>query len=102
MLRLHGFIVHEAANCEDALHAIYRERRAVLVSDVVLSAGPSGLDLMREVSRRGLRVRGVAVSGHAGAEHATNAKAAGFDDYIVKPFLLDGFLAKVRELAAAA
>ena len=97
LLRSHGYVVHEAMTCEQALDVIERERCELLLSDISLP-DCSGLDLMRDLRKRHPRVRGVAVSGHAGPDHAEAASQAGFDRYLTKPVNVDELLDAVRRV----
>ena len=95
LLRMHGYAVHEATTCAQALAVAEREGCQVVVSDVSLP-DCSGLTLMRELRERQPGVRGVAVSGHAGAEHARAAREAGFDRHVAKPLKFDDLLDAIR------
>ena len=97
LLRRQGYAVHEATNCEEALQVAERERCQVLVSDVELP-GCTGLELMRELRARRMGVRGVAVSGHTGPERVREAKAAGFEQHVAKPFKFDDLLKLINEM----
>jgi DNA-binding NtrC family response regulator len=98
LLRLHGYAVHEAATCADALAVMEREHCGLLVSDVSLP-DCSGLELMRELRQRDPEVRGLAVSGHTGPEHAKAARDAGFERYVAKPVKFDDLLHLIRGMA---
>lgn len=97
LLRRQGYAVHEATSCEQALEVAERERCKVLVSDVELP-DCTGLELMRELRARRTGIRGVAVSGHTGPDHVRQAKAAGFERHVAKPFKFDELVKLIDEL----
>ena len=97
LLRGQGYAVHEATSCQEALALAERERCRVLVSDVELP-GCSGLELMRELRARRMDVRGVAVSGHTGPERVREAKAAGFERHVAKPFKFDELIKLIDDM----
>jgi DNA-binding NtrC family response regulator len=59
--------------------------------------GMSGLDLVREVSRRGLSTQVLLVTGHATVATAVEALRHGAFDYLEKPFDADKLEASVRQ-----
>lgn len=97
LLRRQGYSVHEATNCAEALALAERERCNVLISDVELP-DCTGLELMRELRARDSGIRGVAVSGHTGPERVREAKAAGFERHVAKPFKFDELLKLIDEM----
>ncbi len=82
-----GHRVVTAGSVAEALAAVGRERPDLLVSDLGLPDG-SGLDLLRELTARGLAVPAIALSGYGAPADIRNSKAAGFAEHLVKP--LDG------------
>jgi DNA-binding NtrC family response regulator len=66
---------------------LLRERDVdVLVSDINLNAGRSGLDLLRAIRAEGRSTRVVLISGFGTLETAVDAVRNGAFDYISKPF----------------
>jgi CheY-like chemotaxis protein len=96
LLERRGLAVVEAADGEEACDVAARER-----PDLILMDG--GLPVLDGVSAT-RRVRGleglsgvpiILLSGHAGPQYQLDARAAGCDEYVVKPFdlaLLDNIL----------
>lgn len=96
LLERRGLAVVEAIDGVEACDVALRER-----PDLILMDG--GLPLLDGVAAT-RRLRGLAplsgvpivfLSGHAGPQHQLDARAAGCDDYVVKPFdaaRLDGIL----------
>jgi DNA-binding NtrC family response regulator len=83
---------------------VLRERNVdVLVSDINLNAGRSGLDLLRAVRADGKATRVVLISGFGTLETAVDAVRNGAFDYISKPFNIAEVKAVVeRALSASA
>jgi DNA-binding NarL/FixJ family response regulator len=99
VLNREGFAVHEAQSGEEALAAAREERPALVVLDVCLP-GLSGYEVchaLRSEFGEGLPI--IFISAARGESYD---RVAGFlvggDDYLVKPFATDEFLARVRRL----
>ena len=98
LLERHGLAVVEACNGEEACDVAVRERPDLILMD----GGLPVLDGIAATRRlRGLdSLSGVPIvflSGHAGPQYQLDARAAGCDDYVVKPFdlaRLDNILAR--------
>jgi CheY-like chemotaxis protein len=98
LLEKRGCRVLEAGNGLEAVESAQSFRPDLILMDISLP----GLDGIRAISliRNRVELRAtqvVAVSGHAAAEDIAAARAAGFDDYLVKPIdiaLLDHVLLK--------
>jgi PAS domain S-box-containing protein len=91
--------VEEAADGEQALAAVRRERPALLLSDVMMPRldGFQVLASLREdAALRTLPV--VLLSARAGEEAQIEGLSAGADDYLVKPFTARELLARVAAL----
>ncbi|HWE02762.1 MAG TPA: response regulator [Tepidisphaeraceae bacterium] len=96
LMRLQGFVVHEARTADEARRLAESNRYNLLVSDLGLS-DESGESLMSELhSRYGLI--GIAVSGHTSRERVDGAGRAGFSRFVAKPFHFPSLLAAIREL----
>jgi DNA-binding response OmpR family regulator len=96
-LRSEGFSVHTAADGEEGLDKVRDEHPDLIVLDIMLPK-LDGLSLTRMVRREPstahipiimLTARGTEVDKIVGLE-------SGADDYVVKPFALGEFLARVR------
>ncbi|HEX7662954.1 MAG TPA: response regulator [Polyangiaceae bacterium] len=87
---------------EAACHAIDCERFDVLVSDIVLDEGRTGLELARKIIEAGgHRPALVGVSGRGNDADVTAGLDAGFDAYLVKPVVFSSLLdAIVRAVTA--
>jgi len=92
-----GYDVQAARNYDEAMKLVNEGKCDLLISDVVLE-GQSGLDLMRALKARS-NLKGIAISSHVGPDRAAEAKSAGFDRFIPKPFDFNQLLAAIEELA---
>jgi PAS domain S-box-containing protein len=93
------FRVEEAADGEQALAAVQRERPALLLSDVMMPR-LDGFELLAAL-RADARMRTLPVvllSARAGEEAQIEGLGAGADDYLVKPFTARELLARVCAL----
>src|SRR5947209_6779175 len=78
--------VHRVPTADAARQACARERFDLMICDVGLSAGP-WVALMRELKAK-CGLRGLATSGHGEQQDVKAAMAAGFDAYLLKPYIL--------------
>jgi DNA-binding response OmpR family regulator len=94
-----GYRVREASAGDEALEHARRERPDLAILDVSLS-GISGYELCRELKDRfGVELPVVLMSGiRTEPFDRVGGFLIGADDYIVKPFDPDEFLARVRRL----
>lgn len=95
-LERHRIEVVVAGSCAEAVRLCERQRFDLLLSDVGLADG-SGLDLMRELSRR-FGLRGIALSGRAYPRDVRASREAGFLDHLVKPLDLAKLVESVRHV----
>jgi CheY-like chemotaxis protein len=93
-----GAEVRAASTAAAAIRAIDEWRPDLVVSDLSLP-GMSGLDLMREIRRRpnaeGGAICALGVSGYEGTGTREEALAAGFDEFLRKPFEPDDLIETV-------
>src|SRR3954454_5874961 len=102
-LRADGFQVAIAGEAEEAVRAIEVRRPDLIVLDLVLERGTSGLrvlDRVRASDGLGARIDPalpvIILSGHAGDIDRLRGLHRGADDYVVKPFVYAELLARVR------
>jgi len=94
-----GFETLAAADGDEAVALCEKDRPAAAIVDVNLGAGRSGYEVCRELRDRFGRLPIVMVSGERTESFDTVAGLLlGADDYVVKPFVPDELIARVRRL----
>jgi len=90
----HGYTVHTAASCEEALQIASHNLPDLIIADLMLpdSSGLKLIDTTREWGNSPI----IAVSARADEDTIVEALDHGADDYITKPFGLGELLARVR------
>jgi PAS domain S-box-containing protein len=102
MKRLLGASGHEVQTAGDvvtALEVVEREPLDLLISDLGLPDG-SGVELMRELRRRGRTLPGIALSGYGQEQDIQQSREAGFAAHLTKPVnfpQLTGLIAQVMK-----
>lgn len=90
-LEAEGASVALATTVEDALELFEAARPAAVLSDISVGKG-DGFELIRELRRRepagGTRTPAIAVTGFESEETRATAREAGFEDLVLKPFVL--------------
>ena len=89
LLRCEGYTVFEAHAAEVALDIFEREKIDLVIIDVNLGGGRSGLDLLSRVRALDSEVMGIIVTAYPSVESAVHALHEGAYDYITKPFAND-------------
>ncbi len=90
-----GFEVQTAETGEEALEKIGQRVPDILLLDLKLP-GISGLDVLKEVSERGLPTLTVMITAYATLETAIDATKRGAYDFLPKPFTPDELRVAVR------
>ena len=83
-----GYTVEDAGGAEAALALIERKHYPVIVTDLHMPGGPSGLDLIAAVKGRDPRTLCVVITGYASLDVAVEAIKRGAYDFVQKPFKL--------------
>jgi len=98
-LEKQGFRVEEASDGQEALVRVAEQRPDLVLLDWMLPA-LSGLEVCRQLRRRpGTRdLPIIMVTARTEDQDAVRALDTGADDYIAKPFGMDGLLARIRAL----
>ena len=86
-----------AGDAESALREIALATPDVVLLDLVMP-GRSGLDLLEELSRRGLRAPVIVLTATNSVSAAVQAMKHGAADFVTKPFELEALRIKVRNL----
>jgi two-component system response regulator HydG len=84
-LRRFGYESHASATVEDALVALAEDDFDVVLADVHLDGGESGIDLCRRVAERWENLPVVVMTAQSTVETAIAAIRAGAYDFVVKP-----------------
>jgi two-component system, LuxR family, response regulator FixJ len=84
MLRVFGYTVATYATAERFFQSLDSRRTGVVVADIRMP-GMDGIELVRELSRQGMALPVIVVSGHADMPMAVAAIKAGAEDFIAKP-----------------
>ncbi len=86
LLVAHGMQILHASDPQEAVILIEKTRPDLILLDISLKEA-NGLDLAREIKGNPLlsHIPIVALSAHATKKDEANARAAGCDDFIVKP-----------------
>ncbi|HSI04412.1 MAG: response regulator [Myxococcota bacterium] len=85
-LELAGHHVAVAHSGEEGLSRATEVTPEIVLCDLGLPAGMSGLDVARELrARHADTIALVALTGHSGADILREVKEAGFDMHVVKP-----------------
>src|SRR5919199_4250952 len=98
-LEKQGFRVEEAADGQEALLRIAEARPDLVLLDWMLPA-LSGLEVCRQIRRRPATrdLPIIMVTARTEDQDAVRALDLGADDYITKPFAMEGLLARIRAL----
>lgn len=83
-----GYNVEDADNANTALALIERKHYPVIVTDLHMPGGPSGLDLIAAVKGRDPKTLCVVITGYASLDVAVEAIKRGAYDFVQKPFKL--------------
>jgi CheY-like chemotaxis protein len=85
-----------AANAEEASKHVLQSRPVLALIDLGLP-GVDGYQLARDLRRAlGRSIRLVALTGYSDVQSRRSADAAGFDDFVVKPVVLEVLLGLLR------
>lgn len=96
LLAAKRYKVETYASATEFLAALGPEPVGCLIADIRMS-GMSGMELQRELTRRGLPIPTVIITGHGDVPLAVAALKAGAVDFLEKPFDSDALLASVAE-----
>jgi signal transduction histidine kinase len=97
ILRGAGHTVQTAGDVASALELAGNAEFDLLLSDMGLPDG-SGMDLMKELRRRGNPLPGIALSGYGQEEDVRVSREAGFSQHLLKPVTAQRLLAIVAGL----
>lgn len=92
-----GFETDHFASAGDAQAALTAIRYAALILDLGLPDG-DGLSILRELRRRKDPIPVLVLTARGGVHDKVSGLRSGADDYLVKPFAFDEFVARIEAL----
>jgi len=93
-----GYTVDVEADSDRALEAAVADPHDLIVLDLLLPGSRDGLDLCRELRRRGITSKILMLTARDTVENKIEGLDSGADDYLVKPFSYRELLARLRAL----
>ena len=91
-----GFAVHSAADAENGLQLLIREKPDLVVTDLRLP-GMSGLEFLQAVKRVNAALPVVVMTAYGTVESAVEAMKVGASDFVTKPFSLAELVLVIRK-----
>ncbi len=92
-----GYAADVATDGDEGLSYALAADYDVWILDILLP-GRSGLELLRDLRRRGYKTPALVLTARDSIDDRVNGLDAGADDYLVKPFAFPELLARVRAL----
>jgi len=96
ILAAEGYEVRHAGNGREALEALASERFAFILCDLRMPV-MGGLELLREITARGIPGTVIMMSAFGTVDTAVEAMKLGAYDYVSKPFMSDEILLTLRK-----
>ncbi len=87
-LMVDGYTVDDAASANAAMAMVERKHYPVILTDLHMPGGPSGLDLIAAVKGKDPRTLCIVITGYASLDVAVEAIKRGAYDFVQKPFKL--------------
>jgi len=81
-----GYLVDVAQDANEALAFMDQQRYAVVLTDMHMPGGPSGLELLSQIRRRDPSIMVVIITGFATLDTSISALKRGAYDFVQKPF----------------
>jgi CheY-like chemotaxis protein len=94
LLKLEKFETVTLGEQENVLDAVHRDHPDAILLDVHLSQG-NGVDLLREI-RSDSSLHNIYVIMQSGMNLATECKAAGADNFLLKPYMPDTLIEAIK------
>lgn len=91
-----GFGVTAVSSVREAKHLLSEKSFELILSDLKL-ADEDGIDLLKWLNEKSLRIPVIMMTGFGGVESAVQAIKLGAKDYVEKPFNQDIFFQKIEE-----
>ncbi len=86
LLRRSGYEVEVAGSGDEALAKLEQEPFDLILTDLALGRGPSGMDVLRASKKHRPETVVVMITAHGSEKIAVEAMKAGAEDYVPKPF----------------
>ena len=96
-----GYSVLTAGTKEEALIVLEREKPQVALLDIRMKGQRDGLEVLKWIKDKGLKVKTIMVTGIETSEAVEEAKSLGADDFITKPLSLEYLEQSVAQRVAA-
>jgi two-component system nitrogen regulation response regulator NtrX len=97
ILKDEGFTTRLAANADQCMSEIAKEKPALMILDIWLKdSHMDGIDILKTVKREHPEIPIVIISGHGNIEIAVAAIKQGAYDFIEKPFNIDQLMVVIR------
>ena len=100
LLRRDGYEIEVASTGPEALEALARHAFALVLTDLSLPGGVSGLDLLEHVGKEHAGTPVVLITAYGSEQVAHDAVSRGAFDYVPKPFNNDEIREVVRRALA--
>ncbi len=94
-----GFRVLDTGDAPAVMELIERERPELVLLDVWMPE-LDGIELLRRIKAERPATRVIMISGHANIQNAVAATRLGAEDFLEKPFSVDGLLAAIGRVLA--
>ncbi len=85
LLRREGHTVELAEDGEAALASLEAEEFDLVITDLALGRGASGMDVLRAAKAKRIETAVVMITAHGSEKIAVEAMKSGADDYVPKP-----------------
>ena len=95
-LRKRGFLCESVGTGEDALAKLNKEKYHIVLLDVMLPGGESGIEVLRQIWQQHGNVAVIMITAVDSTELAVATKQYGAFGYITKPFDLNTVEASIR------
>jgi DNA-binding NtrC family response regulator len=86
LLRREGYEVEQAETGASAISRIEREPVDLILTDLALGGGPSGMDVLKAAKEKQPETPVVMITAHGNEKIAVEAMKLGAEDYVPKPF----------------
>jgi DNA-binding NtrC family response regulator len=87
--------ISDVSTCEEALEIVSTQNINLIVCDIILK-GTSGIDLLRQVKKMGLKCPVVMITGYPSDKTTSESERLGAFKYMHKPVKKDDFLRVTR------